>query len=104
MTGGTSVSSYAFCDCFNITSITLPNSLTTIESEAFYKCNAITSITIPVGVTSIGYNAFYGCSRLLDVYYEKGEAEWSNIDINSGNSNLISANVHYNYSGKDNLY
>ena len=29
----------AFCDCFNLTSVTIPNSVTSIGSYAFYDCN-----------------------------------------------------------------
>ena len=40
-----------------LTSITIPNSITSIGGQAFYK-NQLTSITIGNGVTSIGYDAF----------------------------------------------
>ena len=33
-----------------------------------YVCSSLTSITIPESVTSIGYKAFYGCSGLTEVY------------------------------------
>ena len=46
-----------------ITSITLPEGLTSIEDEAFSGCN-LTSITIPESVTSIGKSAFDICSGL----------------------------------------
>ena len=32
-----------------------------IGRDAFYKCTGLTSITIPNSVTSIGYSAFYDC-------------------------------------------
>ena len=34
--------------------------VTSIGSDAFHACNSLTSITIPNSVTSIGYGAFYG--------------------------------------------
>ena len=40
-----------------------------IVEYAFSGCSALTSIEIPNSVTSIGYNAFYGCSNLT-IYCE----------------------------------
>ncbi|MBQ0087849.1 MAG: leucine-rich repeat protein, partial [Prevotellaceae bacterium] len=39
-----------------------------IGSSAFSYCRGLTSITIPNSVTSIGYAAFWNCSGLKDVY------------------------------------
>ena len=57
----------AFCNCSSLTSVTIPNSVTSIESRAFYGCYSLTSITIPNSVTSIGNFAFYECSSLTSV-------------------------------------
>lgn len=51
----------AFSNCTNLTSVSIPNSVTTIGSNAFYKCTALTSITIPNSVITIGYAAFQQC-------------------------------------------
>ena len=47
-----------------ITSITIPDSVTSISSYAFYGCTSLTSITIPDSVTSIGINLLNGCTSL----------------------------------------
>ncbi len=57
----------AFYDCYSLTSVTIPDSVTTIERDAFSGCSSLTSITIPDGVTSIGERAFYGCGSLTSV-------------------------------------
>ncbi|MGN0185078.1 MAG: leucine-rich repeat domain-containing protein, partial [Aristaeellaceae bacterium] len=58
--GLTSIGDYAFYDCDALTSITLPDGLTSIGDYAFYDCDALTSITLPDGLTSIGKYAFAG--------------------------------------------
>ena len=64
----TSIGSYAFYGCTGLTSITIPNSVTSIgEERAFYGCTGLTSITIPNSVTSIGYEAFSGCTSLTSI-------------------------------------
>ena len=64
----TSIGEYAFSWCSGLTSITFPNSVTSIGYGAFYYCSGLTSVTIPNSVTSIGNYAFKGCSGLQSVY------------------------------------
>jgi hypothetical protein len=68
----TFIGNHAFWECSSLTSITIPNSVTTIEFGAFYHCSALTSITIPDGVTSIGSNTFSGCSSLTSITIPNG--------------------------------
>ena len=58
---------YAFCENTNITSVVIPNCVTSIGDYAFYYCSSLTSITIPDSVTSIGDSAFYYCSSLTSI-------------------------------------
>ena len=89
--GVTKIGDYCFKDCYNLESIsipetatsmgvgvfkmsstsgscleniTLPSALTTIPSEMFYNCALLESANIPSGVTSIGNQGFYGCQEL----------------------------------------
>ena len=58
---------YKYESCFGLTSVTIPNSVTSIGSSAFGNCSGLTSVTIPNSVTSIEYGAFWGCSGLTSV-------------------------------------
>ena len=62
-----SIGSWAFSGCTNLSSVTLGNGLTSIGSYVFYNCTHLLSITIGNSVKSIGYDAFYNCSRLTSV-------------------------------------
>ncbi len=57
----TSIGDGAFAMC-SLTSITLPDSITSIGDSAFYMCIGLTEITLPDSVTSIGDSAFFMCS------------------------------------------
>ena len=70
----------AFYNCTGLTSITIPDSITSIENYAFYGCSGLTSITIPESVTSIGIWAFAYCTGLTKIYYNAIECEDFNID------------------------
>ena len=85
----------AFEGCTGLTSITIPNSVTSIGWGAFYGCTGLTSITIPNSVTSIYSSAFYGCAGLTDVYYTGTEEQWKKISIGDYNDSLTSAKIHY---------
>jgi len=67
ITGGNSINNYAFAYCANLTSITIPDSVTSISFRAFYYCTSLTSITIPNSVTSIGIDTFIGCTSLTSI-------------------------------------
>ena len=63
----TTIGGYAFYGCTGLTSVIIPNSVTTIEHYAFSGCSGLPSITIPNSVTTIGDNAFNGVINI--VYY-----------------------------------
>ena len=63
----TSIGKYAFCDCTSLTSITIPDSVTSIGYAALFNCSSLTSVTIPDSVTLIGGFAFKNCHSLTSV-------------------------------------
>ncbi len=82
----TSIGSWAFA-YRGLTSVTIPNSVTSIGWGAFRYCSSLTSVTIPNSVTSIEQDAFIGCTGL------------TSISVASGNSKYSSSNgVLFNYS------
>ena len=58
----------AFIDCTGLTSVTISEGVTSIGGSAFSGCSGLTSISIPSSVTSIGWFAFNGCLNLLHIY------------------------------------
>ena len=61
------IGDWAFNGCNSLTSVTIPNSVTSIGEGAFTRCRGLTSITIPNSVTSIGNSAFESCSGLTSI-------------------------------------
>jgi hypothetical protein len=70
----------AFADCSDLTSITIPNSVTSIGLRAFQSCSKLNSITIPNSVTSIGSKAFYGCTGLTSITVGAGNTIYDSRD------------------------
>ena len=93
-----SIGDVAFNECKKLTSVTIPNSVTSIGNFAF-RNTSLTSVTIPNGVTSIGYNAFYYCTNLASVTIERGDlgnlvlGEWVFKNVASG------CNIELKYTG-----
>ena len=72
----TSIGNYAFFDCSNLASVNIGNGVTSIGVQVFSYCNGITSITIPDSVTEIRNYAFKYCDSLTSVIFKNPDS-WS---------------------------
>lgn len=63
---------YAFRDCEDLASISLPESIKSIGKDAFEGCNSLKSIDIPSSVTEIGDTAFRSCESLQSIHLPDG--------------------------------
>lgn len=57
----------AFNNCTRLTTVEIPNSVTTIGKFAFANCTSLQSIVIPTSVTLIDHYTFQNCSNLVSV-------------------------------------
>ena len=72
---------YGFCDVLDqadeVTSVVVESGVTSIAYEAFNWLENMTSVTIPKTVTSIGCNAFLvGCDALTTINYAGTTSQW----------------------------
>ena len=77
-----SIEEGAFSQCFGLTSVTIPSSVTRIGGNAFVDCSGLTSMTIPEGAC-IGYRVFEGCENLksaLIVDSKNCVQRWESVD------------------------
>ena len=65
----------AFRYCTSLTTVTIPDSVTSIGGEAFYQCTSMTSVNIPKNVISIGSRAFYECNALTKIDFNAVEMD-----------------------------
>ena len=64
----TSILDDAFVNCPNLTNISIPNSVTSIGFSAFRSCTSLKSITLPSSLNSISEALFSGCSQLTTIH------------------------------------
>jgi len=73
-----SIGEYAFRDCSQLTSVTIPNSVKTIKNSAFYNCSQLATLTLPSSLTTIGEGCFEGCSSLTGMLVPNGVTQIGN--------------------------
>ena len=60
----TFIADYAFYDCNSLSTVVIPNSVTTLSPNAFSSCDSLQSLTIGSGLTVIEEYAFGNCNEL----------------------------------------
>ena len=63
----TSIGERPFGGCTALVSVSMSNSVTSIGNFAFDGCTALTSIALPNSVKSLGRNVFMGCTALTSI-------------------------------------
>jgi hypothetical protein len=75
---------------------TIPAGVRTLGDRSFCFCGSLKSLSMQNSVNSIGEDAFFMCTDLTDIYYGGSKNNWNATSIDTGNTPLISATVHYN--------
>ena len=83
---------WAFWARWNLTGVTIPNSVNNIGDYAFEDCSSLTNITIPKNVTGIGVFAFADCSSLMAIMVDTRNSVYRDVDgvlFNKSQTTLI---------------
>lgn len=94
-TDGSDIGGQCFRGCTNLTEVVVGSGITKITYACFYDCSSLAKVTIPTSVTTISEFAFGG-TALTDVYYKGTQEQWTSINIESNNTPLTNATIHYN--------
>ena len=89
----TAIGDYAFNNCETLTSVTMPNTITTTGIGCFMFSPNLKRVTLSEGLSALGNDLFYGCSSLSDVTIPSTVSEISNCAFAHCPS-LSHANIH----------
>lgn len=89
----TSISDEAFINCPKLTNISIPNSVTYIGFSAFSSCTSLKSITLPSSLRTIGNSAFAGCPSLMTVTYPGSKTQWDDNITKGSNNDVLENNL-----------
>lgn len=103
ITGCADIPAASFANCYWLTSVTIPDTISSLGSSAFSRCSRLTSISIPNSVISIGDKAFFDCSELKSLKVGKNVASigtnafhgcgsLTSIQVDANNSTYKSSN------------
>ena len=97
-----SIEKNAFAGCENLKEIVLPDSLLSIKKYAFENCKSLRSIHLPESLTSIGACAFKGCQSLTEITIPASvQSIEKDIFYKATNLSTVYYNSSYGNSGND---
>ncbi len=79
----TNMQSGVFYNNDTVTSITIPDSITTIYESSICQCRKVKKITLPATLKKIGYNAFGSCTSLESIDIPEGVTSIGNVAFNN---------------------
>ena len=103
--GSYAIGDYAFMNNSVLTSVEIPNSVTSIGDSAFYSCHNLQSVLIGNGVANIGKNAFGECH--LKIVLNKSSVDITKSDFIAYASvvdNDFERDGDFVFSEEDNTY
>lgn len=74
------IDSWAFNNRTNVTSVVIPDGITSIGSYAFNRCLGLTEVSLGRDISAIGDWAFRSCSNLVSYAVAEGNPHYSSID------------------------
>ena len=84
----------------SITSIVIPDTVTSLRKSCFQNFASLSTVTIPTSITFIGEFAFSYCNALESIYYLGNVNQWVMIDFDVYSANPLYNNRFNNYLGK----
>ncbi len=76
----TEIGELAFSSCYDLASVTLPETITSIGTYAFDFCESLTDLQIPAKTNEIADTAFTGCCSLMNITVAAGNTAFKSVD------------------------
>ena len=106
--GITTIAAYTFYSCQKLNNVVLPDSLVSIESDAFCFCIDLMTITIPKNVNSVATGSFFACHVLKEIRNLSqtdlsAMTKWYHIYSDVSESKLIEKDNFYYFDDGESL-
>lgn len=90
-----SIGDFAFAYCTSLTEMTVPEGVKVLSADVFYDCSSLKTLRLPVSLAEIGSYCTVKCDKLTDVYYAGTQKQWKLVKVDSSNTSLTKAKMHY---------